>query len=131
MVLLFSVAAAMPMDCTSGTVLATSVAMARANRAVSAFSSASPSMGIFSRAPSHQRRPAAVRVYVRQKTMRCHQAGRADPPVGLHKLLASSMIWVGTGIFMWESSKMVAKRGTTKFSRMRIELSPTMASSAG
>src|SRR6516162_1985744 len=35
MVLLFKVAAAMPMDCTSGTVFATSVAMARAKQDVS------------------------------------------------------------------------------------------------
>src|ERR1039458_1638844 len=77
-ILLFRVAAAMAMDCTSGTVLATRVAMARANRAVSAFRSVAPSMGILSRAPSHQRRPATVRVYVVQKMM---NATRAAAPI--------------------------------------------------
>ena len=41
------------------------------------------------------------------------------------------MILVGTGIFKWESEKTAAKRGTTKVSRIRMEPSPTMASSAG
>ena len=67
MVLLFKVAAAIPMDCTSGTVFATRVAMARANRAVSAFSSASPEQRHFQaeRRPTRSG-PPAVRVYPRQ-----------------------------------------------------------------
>ena len=47
------------------------------------------------------------------------------------KLLASSMICVGSGICMCESSKRAAKRGTTKVSRMMMEARPTRHSRAG
>ena len=41
------------------------------------------------------------------------------------------MISVGSGIFIWEPSNTLAKRGTTKFSSTKMEASPTVASRAG
>ena len=59
---LFKIPREMPSDCTSGTLAATSVAMARANRAVSALRSASPSSGSATAACPTTSRPAAVRM---------------------------------------------------------------------
>ena len=46
-------------------------------------------------------------------------------------LLTSSRILVGVGIFMVESLKMLAKRGTTKVSRSTMDVTPTPARRAG
>ena len=59
---LFKIPRAIPIDCTNGTLAAIKVDIARANRAVSIFRSASPNSGAFNRSESHHNAPAAVRM---------------------------------------------------------------------
>ena len=49
----------------------------------------------------------------------------------VNTLLTASIISMGSGIFMVESLKIVAKRGTTNISSSVMEATPTHASSAG
>ena len=121
----------MPIDCTSGTEFPTSVAMARANRLVSALRSASPRIGIRNRISSHQRRPGVVPIYMRNPATATVSAAAATHHQSCTTLLRSSMIFVGTGIFIRPSSNTLAKRGTTNSSNTKTDPTPTIASRPG
>ena len=105
MLRLFSVAAAMPSDCTSGTEFATSVAMARANRDVSAFSSASPSSGnLQPRTGPTTAAPPPCRYTRESRSAAAISAAATIQPVRLAPIgWLRSMICVGIGIFMRRS----------------------------
>ena len=117
-------------DCTSGTLAATSVPMARANRAVSALRKASPSTGIFRREripPQPSRRGADIAVKANRRPATSN--GQPASTVALHELAGFEHDHcVGNGIFDARIFKNGAKRGTTKFSSMKIDAQPTSVS---
>src|SRR5262245_42376705 len=105
--------------------------MARAKRAVSALSSASPNSGSFNLAASHQSLPLEVLMYIRKAMVAAVSADVTGSHHFLTMSLATNSILVGVGIFIVGSLKMVANRGTTNVSSRILDARPTAASNAG